>query len=89
MDDSSTMFFDALAELVELLGEGVLTKELNLVGWRSIQSHPVAFFTGYLSAFSTIHRQQVVDSLMPDLEKVADSYGYDIADGKLIDIIPR
>lgn len=78
-----------VASLSRIIGEKNLLNELDAIGWRGIESHPVEFFQGYLSEFTEESVGGRIKMIRDDINRVANLYGFDLNDDEFTDIVPR
>lgn len=79
-----------IATLSQKIGAGCLLDELDNIGWRGIESHPVEYFQGYISEWKdNDDREDRLGLIVTDIENIAANYGFELAGDEFVDIVPR
>lgn len=80
-----------VASLSRMIGEKNLLNELDAIGWRGIESHPVEFFRGYLAEFEddSDEKQDRINLIRDDISNIANLYGFNLREDEFEDIVPR
>lgn len=80
-----------VASLSRIIGEKNLLNELDAIGWRGIENHPVEFFRGYLAEFEndSDEKKDKIDLIRNDIRNIANLYGFDLREDEFEDIVPR
>lgn len=80
-----------VASLSRIIGEQVMLDELDAIGWRGIESHPVEFFRGYLAEFEddSDEKKDMINLVRDDINNIANLYGFTLREDEFEDIVPR
>lgn len=84
MDKKDTLHI--IATLTRLIGEEKMLEELNAIGWRGIESHPVEFFQGYISELDGEFEQERIELITSDLHHIGRQYGYKLEGDEFVSI---
>lgn len=80
-----------VATLTRMIGEKNMVEDMDNIGWRGIESHPVEFFRGYLAEFDddSIDGKLKIDLVVADMKNIARNYHLDIDGDDIIDLVSR